>query len=91
LPATACPPQHLAALANGEDTITISAITATFSTQRNKPIPKVVEKEKLIILAFEDIHFDFDDATLNPEAAPQDIYSSAAKANMRVLFEVVVK
>lgn len=131
-----------------------------------EPAPKVVEKEKVIILAFEDIHFAFDDATLNPEAkrilrdsiqtlkdnpkakiriagytsasgskeynqelserrakavrdyliaegiitpdrlstigygqtrpaeheaAPQDIYSKAAKANMRVLFEVVVK
>lgn len=140
-----------------------------------EPAPKVVEKvkatepkveEKVIILAFEDIHFDFDDATLNPEArrvlresiqtlkdnpkakvriagytsasgskeynqalserrakavrdyliaegiitpdrlstigygqtrpaeheaAPNDIYSKAAKANMRVLFEVVVK
>lgn len=143
----------------------------------DEPAPKIVEKvkviaaepkieEKVIILAFEDIHFDFDDATLNPEAkrvlresiqtlkdnpkakvriagytsaagskeynqelsekratavrdyliaegiitpdrlstigfgqtrpaeheaAPNDIYSSAAKANMRVLFEVVVK
>jgi OmpA-OmpF porin, OOP family len=126
--------------------------------------PKV--EEKVVILAFEDIHFDFDKATLNPEAkrvlkstvqtlkdnpkakiriagytsaagtkeynqtlserransvrdylieegvltperiatigygqtrpaqheaAPQDLYSKAAKANMRVLFEIVVK
>jgi outer membrane protein OmpA-like peptidoglycan-associated protein len=125
-----------------------------------------VASEKVVILAFEDIHFDFDKATLKPEAqailkrniqmlkdnpkakvrvagyssaagtdvynqklserraaavqeylinegvitperlstigygetdpamyeaAPKEIYSKAAKANMRVLFEIVVK
>ncbi|WP_027389895.1 OmpA family protein [Chrysiogenes arsenatis] len=141
------------------------------------PVPKVEEKVKvlseeakgegkIIILAFEDVHFDFDKATLNNEAkavlkesiqilkdnpkanvriagytsasgteaynqalserrakavedylvqegvvrpgrlstigygqtrpaqyesAPKDIYSKAAKANMRVLFEIIVK
>jgi len=141
-----------------------------------EPVPKVEEKikvlaaepkveEKIIILAFEDVHFDFDQATLNQEAkeilknsvrilkenpkanvrvagytsasgseeynqtlsekrakavelylieegivspqrlstigygqtrpaefeaAPKDIYSNAAKANMRVLFEIVL-
>ena len=123
-------------------------------------------KEKVVVLAFEDIHFDFDKATLKPEAqmilkrniqvlkenpkaqvriagytsasgtevynqklserranavkaylineglvpadrlsmigygkkspamyeaAPKDLYSNAAKANMRVLFEIVVQ
>jgi outer membrane protein OmpA-like peptidoglycan-associated protein len=129
-------------------------------------IVAAVAAEKVIVLAFEDIHFDFDKATLKPEAqailkrsirmlkdnpnakvrvagyssaagtdvynqklserraaavqeylinegvitpdrlstigygetdpamyeaAPKEIYSKAAKANMRVLFEIIVK
>jgi len=121
--------------------------------------PKVAEKvvavvsqkkAEVIVLAFEDVHFDFDQATLTPEAktilkrdirilkenpnskirvagytsasgteylieegvitrdrlskvgygesnpaaheaAPADLYSEAAKSNMRVLFEIIVE
>lgn len=56
-------------------------------------------------LAFEDVHFGFDKSTLTPEAQTilkrniqllkenpkTQIRSKAAKANMRVLFEVIVK
>jgi outer membrane protein OmpA-like peptidoglycan-associated protein len=143
-----------------------TAVVLVSEPEAEKKVEVVAVKAKVVVLAFEDIHFDFDKATLKPEAkrllkkniqilkknpkaqirvagytsamgtkaynqdlsvrrakavedylieegfvtperlstigfgetrptayeeAPEKIYSKAAKANMRVLFQVVIK
>ncbi len=163
-PPAALPPQQAAVLAAPEEKVVV--LVSEPKAEEKVVVLAAEPKPKVVVLAFEDIHFDFDKSTLKPEAqtilkrniqllkdnpkaqvriagytsasgsddynqklserradavkgylinegliapdrlsmigygekyparyeaAPKELYSVAAKANMRVLFEIVVQ